>query len=140
MKLSRNFYLWEFTKSQTAQRLGINNTPPKEAVARLEDLCFWVLQPLREMLDTPIIVSSGYRCEALNKAIGGSEASQHMNGMAADIEAVGISNQNLFDAIQRELRFDQLILEYHQPEKPMSGWVHVSYRDDNRMMAFRIGG
>ena len=85
MQLSKHFKLSEFTKSQTAARLGIDNTPPEEVIPKLTFLCSQILEPLREKIDKPIIVTSGYRCAELSKAIGSSENSQHTKGEAVDI-------------------------------------------------------
>ena len=82
--LSPHFCLREFTESATAREHGINNTPPQEAVENLRALCQHTLEPLREALGLPIIVTSGYRCKALNHLlVNHSVKSQHMNGQAA---------------------------------------------------------
>ena len=86
MKLTENFKLTEFTKSSTAQRLGLDNTPSPNIVRALTNLCQQVLQPLRDWYGKPIIVSSGYRSAMLNKAVGGVSNSQHMKGEAADLQ------------------------------------------------------
>lgn len=86
MKLTENFKLTEFTKSSTAQRLGLDNTPSTHIVRALTNLCQQVLQPLRDWYGKPIIVSSGYRSAMLNKAVGGVSNSQHMKGEAADLQ------------------------------------------------------
>jgi hypothetical protein len=127
MQLSANFSLEEMTKSQAALRLRINNTPPPAAVEALRALCVNVLQPARDQFG-PLIVSSGYRCPRLNAVIGGARLSQHMSGEAADIEALKASNLDLARWLEKHLKFDQLILEYHTPGEPSSGWVHVSWR------------
>ncbi len=125
------FTIAELCRSEKADRLGIDNRCKKEHVANMTALVDNVLDPLREAYGKPIVVSSGFRCPALNKAVGGSATSDHMNGMAADI-TVGSPKENrrLFNLIQElGLPFDQLI-----DEKNFS-WVHVSYRgkDKNRM-------
>lgn len=118
------FTIEEMTKSSTATAKGIDNTPSEEGVLRLQKLIEAVLDPLREWYGKPIKVNSGYRCEALNKAIGGAKSSQHMLGEAADI-TVGSKEENekLFDYIKDNLEFDQLINESD------FSWVHVSYRE-----------
>ena len=131
MKLSKHFTLYEFTKSQSALRLGIDNTPPPVAVDNLTQLVVNVLQPLREHYGVPLRISSGYRSPALNKAIGGARNSDHMTGCAADIEVVGIPNPTLAAYIRDTLPFTQLILEFYTPGIPNSGWVHVSYDRTN---------
>lgn len=118
------FTIEEMTKSSTAKANGIDNTPSEEGVLKLQKLIEAVLDPLREWYGKPITVNSGYRCEALNKAIGGAKSSQHMLGEAADI-TVGSKEENekLFDYIKDNLEFDQLINESD------FSWVHVSYRE-----------
>lgn len=135
MKLSRHFYLEEFTKSQAAARLGINNTPSPQVVENLRLLCENVLEPVRTSWRKPVVISSGYRSPSVNSAIGGSKTSQHCFGMAADFEIMGVDNCDLTRWIQQNLRYDQLILEFHNhQEGPNSGWVHVSYNaGKNRM-------
>lgn len=129
MQLSPNFSLAEFTKSQTAARLGIRNTPSPTAVEAMRRLCTDLLEPLRDRVGGPIVVTSGYRSAALNRAIGGSATSQHSKGEAVDIERPGMSNFDLARAIEASgLAFDQLILEAYVPGKLESGWVHVSFR------------
>ena len=85
MKLSEHFDLDEFTRSATADRLHIDNTIPEELIPNLKNLCVQVLEPLREHFGTPVVISSGYRCPALNQAVGGVPNSQHLTGEAADI-------------------------------------------------------
>lgn len=118
------FSIKEMTKSNTATAEGIDNTPDQTITNNLIKLIEAVLDPLREWYGKPIIVNSGYRCEALNKAIGGAKSSQHMLGEAADI-TVGSKEENekLFDYIKDNLEFDQLINESD------FSWVHVSYRE-----------
>jgi hypothetical protein len=136
MKISPNFDLSEFTKSDYAIRNSISNTPADDIIKKLEILCVYVLESVREKFGKPVKVNSGYRGSALNKAIGGSESSQHCKGEAADIEIIGMDNRQLAKWIMFYLDFDQLILEfYDEKEKdPNSGWVHVSYvsKDKNR--------
>jgi hypothetical protein len=128
MQLSKNFYLSEFTKSELATRKGLDNTPDAFITRRLKDLCEKVLQPLRDKLNQPIIVNSGYRSPAVNKLVGGSDKSQHCLGQAADIEVPGMSNKALAEFIKLHLPYDQLILEFWDGLSPNSGWVHVSYK------------
>ena len=134
MRLSDNFSLHEFTRSQTATRHSIDNTPSDEVIENLKSLCMGVLQPVRDYFMKPMIISSGFRCEELNTKIGGSKTSQHVFGQAADIEVLEIGNLELSDWIHTNLSYDQLILEFHNPDKdPHSGWVHVSFnRSNNR--------
>ena len=128
MKLSQNFSLNEFTKSQTATRHSIDNTPSMTIILNLTSLCESVLQPVRNHFMKPMVISSGFRCKELNTKIGGSKTSQHVLGQAADIEVLGVSNLELSDWIHTNLEYDQLILEfYNEKEGPHSGWVHVSF-------------
>ena len=91
MKLSDNFSLHEFTRSQTATRHSIDNTPSEEVIGNLQSLCLGVLQPVRTNFQKPMIISSGFRCKELNTKIGGSSTSQHVFGQAADIEVLELS-------------------------------------------------
>lgn len=133
MRLSKNFTLQEFTKSQTATRLGLDNNPSEEHLENAKVLFAEVVQPVRDQFGVTVI-NSGYRGPELNKAVGGSSRSQHCHGQAADIEVTGVSNVELAEWIRDNLKFDQLILEFHTVGIPDSGWIHVSYKnpDDNR--------
>ena len=126
MKLSKHFSLTEFTKSQTAERKGIDNTPTQDHIERMKILCVSVLEPIRTEFDKPIMINSGYRSPDLCEAIGSKPTSQHAKGEAADIEIPGVDNAELAKYIQDNLNFDQLILECYTGD-PSSGWVHVSY-------------
>ena len=119
------FFSWaELTRSNTARRLGLDNTPTPEAQANLRALVADVLDPLREKLGRPIRVSSGYRAPAVNRAIDGAARSQHMRGEAVDIEVDGMSAQELAAFILRSgLPVDQVI--WYDPER--GGHVHLSY-------------
>ena len=127
MRLSENFSLWELTKSQTAERKGISNVPGEEEIKNLTALCKNVLQAVRSYYGVPIKPSSGYRCLALNNAIGSRPTSQHITGQAVDFEVPGVDNQVVARWIKDNLTYDQLILEYYKEGQPNSGWVHVSY-------------
>jgi len=131
MKLSNNFSLNELTKSQTAERKGIDNTPSTEHQENLKLLCTSILQPIRDHFSRVVSVSSGYRSEALCLAIGSKTTSQHAKGEAADFEIFGLSNKELADWINENLDYDQLILEYWKESDPNSGWVHCSYSEGN---------
>lgn len=128
MILSKNFSLNEFTKSQTALRLGIDNIPNEKQIIALTSLCDNVIQPVRDHFGITTI-NSGFRGQILNRRIGGSNRSQHCHGEAGDLEVPGITNYELAAWIRDNLDFDQLILEYYIPGIPDSGWVHVSYRN-----------
>ena len=133
MKLSANFSVSELTRSQTATRKGIDNSPNEEQLESLKDLCENVLQPIREHFGMPVRISSGLRVPELNAAIGGSTTSDHCKGMAADIEIPGVDNKELAEWIGANLEFRQVILEFYTAGDPDSGWVHVSYnKDDNK--------
>ena len=131
MKLSKNLSLAEVTKSNTASRLGIDNTPDDWTIENLRAIAGDVFQPLRDAFGTPIYVSSGYRSEELNRAIGGSVRSQHVQGRALDLDAdvFGVcTNAEIFRFILNNLTFDQLIWEFGDSDNP--DWVHVSYVRD----------
>ena len=131
MKLSENFSLSELTKSQTAERKGIDNTPSPTHQENLKSLCEMVLQPVRDHFSRVVTISSGYRSPELCNAIGSKSTSQHAKGEAADFEIFGVSNKELADYIHENLDYDQLILEYWKKEDPNSGWVHCSYTNGN---------
>lgn len=129
----------EFTKSQTAERKGINNTPQGVHLEAAKALFENVVQKVRDHFGTTTI-NSGYRCPTLNTAVGGSKTSQHCHGEAADIEVPGVANSDLADWIVANTDFDQVILEFYTPGIPDSGWVHVSYKADgsNRGKALTV--
>ena len=129
MRLSENFTMAEFTKSQTAERKGIDNTPEGEHLDAAKALFENVVQPVREFFG-PTVINSGYRSPELNEAVGGSSKSQHCKGQAADIEIPGTPNADIAEWIVENLDFDQVILEFYTPGIPDSGWVHVSYKAD----------
>ena len=132
MKLTENFSLNELTKSQTAERKGIDNTPSAEHQENLKSLCEMILQPIRDHFGQVVSVSSGYRSPELCVAIGSSTQSQHAKGQASDFEIFGVSNKELADWIDENLDYDQLILEYWKGEdEPNSGWVHCSFSAGN---------
>lgn len=119
MKLSENFDLSEFLKSDTASRLNINNTPTPEAIVNLTKLVNRVLQPLRDGYGQAMHINSGYRCPQLNKAVGGVPTSQHAKGEAADIR-VNDPRKLLSKLLELKLDFDQAIL--------YPTFLHISYR------------
>ena len=127
MSLTKNFSLIELTKSQTATRKGIDNTPSTEHQDNLKSLCEMILQPIRDHFECVVSISSGYRSPELCTAIGSKITSQHASGCAADFEIFGVSNKVLADYIDENLDYDQLILEYWNESDPNSGWVHCSY-------------
>lgn len=142
--MTQNFKLAEFTRSATAARLGIDNTPSTTVVENLHHLCTAVLQPLRDHLGVPITITSGYRAPALNRAVGGSSTSQHMTGEAADLRLPRVAGTNRADLtaarrwmtfIVAHLPFDQLILEH---DASGSYWLHVSSRRDEARNRHRV--
>lgn len=138
-QITENFKLFEFILSYTQKKLKISNEPSEEIIKNLKLLCENVLQPLRNLVNKPIRILSGYRCKELNDAVGGSKNSQHMFGKAADICIEGISNQEIFAIIKKDFVFDQLILEKVREGVPGSGWIHVSYNaEKNDNQAFEI--
>ena len=141
MQLSGHFSLSELTKSQTADRKGIDNKPTLEHIENLTELCTQILEPTRRNFGKPMIITSGYRSEDLCVAIGSKTTSQHAKGQAADFEMIGLDNKSLAKYIKNNLVFDQLILEFYTPNDPSSGWVHCSYnKDENRKEALLYDG
>ena len=146
MKISPNLNLAEITRSDTAKRHGIDNTPTAEHLENFKLLAEKVFEPIREHFKTPIFISSGYRSKALNDFIKGSASSQHCKGQAIDIDMDGsngeVTNRMVFDFIKNKLDFDQLIWEFGTDFNP--DWVHVSYvKGKNRkqkLKAVRSGG
>ena len=129
MILSKNFTLQEFTKSVTAIRNDIDNSPNAEHIRNIQLLVKFVLQPLREGLNKPIRITSGYRSESLNKLIKGSKRSQHCKGQAADLQfrVDGVmDNKVIWDkVIELGLPFDQMINEFE------FSWIHISYNHEH---------
>ena len=140
MYLSANFTLSELTKSSTAQRMGLDNTPDELAIGNLQALAENILQPCRNHFGIPFAPSSGYRSIELCRAIGSSAKSQHAKGEAVDFEIPSISNMELAKYIRDNLIFDQLILEYYNHTQPDSGWVHCSYSSTNRFEVLTFDG
>ena len=133
MQLSEHFELAEFTRSSTAKRAGIDNSPTETHKNNLKLLCEKVLEPIRTHFARPILISSGYRSAALNAITkGASSTSQHCSGEATDIDMDGteISNSEVFHYIKDNLEFDQLIWEFGTDKNP--DWVHVSYESNGR--------
>ena len=134
-KISKHISYEEATYSSTANRLGIDNTPGREALKNMKLVAEAVFEPLREHFGSPIGVTSFYRCEALNRALKGSLRSSHIKGEAIDIDADiygSLSNKDIFEYIADNLEFDQLIWEFGTDDNP--AWVHVSYSKDNNRM------
>lgn len=127
-RLTKNFSLHEFTRSQTATRLGIDNSLPEHMMLDIQRLASW-LQALRDAIsahyevEAPISISSGYRCTKLNNKVGGSKNSFHSKALAVDIECSILTTEELFQFIRSCMRFGQVIQEF-------DGWVHVSLNMD----------
>ena len=134
--MGKYFSIAELTKSDTARKKKISNHPTEQIESNLNQLIDNILDPLREAYKQPIIVSSGYRCPELNKAVKGAKSSQHVLGQAADIHTKSNSkesNKEIFDLIkQLKLQYDQLINEYNY------SWIHVSYSPRNRRQILNI--
>jgi hypothetical protein len=131
VNISKHISYKEATRSATALRLGIENTPNEYELQNMEIIAKKVFEPLREAVDAPIKINSFFRSEKLNKAIGGSGKSQHCQGRAIDIDDVygSVSNAYMFYYIKDNLDFDQLIWEFGSDANP--DWVHVSYVDED---------
>lgn len=134
----KHFKLEEFTRSATAEKFNIDNTPNDYVIYNLDKLVVNVLDPLREAFGSPIKVTSGYRSYLLNKMVGGVKNSQHMSGKAADIVPIGKSFDEFIKFVEewiKDKEFDQCILE----SKGKSRWIHISYNEGhNRKKIFSI--
>lgn len=134
----RYFTLEEMVRSETAEKLSIDNTPGEWETKNLDKLVTNILDPLREAWGTPIGVNSGYRCYTLNQLVGGAKKSQHLSGKAADIRPIGRS----FDEFKKFLvewlkdkEFDQCIIEMSKTSR----WIHISYDETrNRRRIFSM--
>lgn len=140
MKISEHITLAEATKSQTATRLDISNEPDETQLKNMVFLAETIFEPLRELKNVPIAITSFFRSEELNSAIGGSSSSQHCKGEAMDIDADVFgtwTNGEIFNYIKDNLEYDQLIWEFGDDENP--NWVHVSVKMDgsNRCMVLK---
>lgn len=130
-QLSKNFSLSEFTKSETAIRKGLDNTPTLQVIENLQKLVDNVIQPIRDHYGKSVKINSGYRAPEVNASVGGSKTSDHCKGQAADIEITGVANGDLAQYIVDNYKFTQVILEFYTQGIPDSGWVHVSYDPAN---------
>ncbi|MGN1229793.1 MAG: D-Ala-D-Ala carboxypeptidase family metallohydrolase [Prevotella sp.] len=139
MQLTEHFCLEEFTRSSTAKARGINNSLNPSAksdlsvIRNIKNLCTHVLEPLRNHISQPLVISSGYRSPRLNAAVGGAANSQHLTGQAADLRIPSVAEARQWMRwIMDNTTFDQLILEHN---KSGSHWIHVSCKpnpEDNR--------
>lgn len=138
MQLTTHFTLAELTASQSAARLGIDNTPSDEVVLNLTDVARH-LEEIRAYFCRPVIVSSGFRCEMLNRAIGGSLTSAHRYGLAADFTVQGVSNIEVCEFVRDHMPdVDQIIYEFGP-----SGWVHIGLAAKPRreaLTAIKVSG
>lgn len=129
-----NFTIMELVKSNIAKINKIDNTPDATSLKCMHDLIIYCLQPIRDKLGKPMIITSGYRCQTLNKKVGGVSNSQHTKGQAVDFYVKGISMQQVIDFIKKSgVEFDQLINEYNK-------WVHISFvKGKNRRQVLKYG-
>jgi zinc D-Ala-D-Ala carboxypeptidase len=132
MQISKHLSLAEVSRSETAKRKGINNTPSGEHLENFKKLAENIFEPIREHFGIPIHISSGYRSKELNAAVGGSSSSQHCQGEAIDIDMqdTSITNAEIFNFIKDNLNFDQLLWEFGNDTNP--DWVHVSYESTGK--------
>lgn len=145
MRLSPNFTYAECTTSAKAKENRIDNTPNAESLSNMVYLCNNILEPLRAYFGKPVKVNSMYRSIATNRLIGGSRTSQHCLGEAVDCEIDGIPNKTIADWVSEHLKFDQIILEFYNPQEGAnSGWVHISLKRNGtnrkaKMVAMKDG-
>jgi len=132
MKLSKNFTLRELTESNTATRLGIDNSPDAQQISNLAELCENVLQPIRDRIGKPIRVTSGFRNIETNRAIGGSSTSDHCHGCACDVKLI-VDGENMSEIIYHtlialDIPFKQMIWEFGDENLEGSPqWVHIAF-------------
>lgn len=135
INISKHVSFLEATNSQTAKRLGINNTPSEAIIETMKLTAEKVFEPLREKVGA-IRISSFYRCPDLNRAIGGSKSSQHCKGEAIDMSGIKVTNAKLFEEALKLDEFDQLIWEFGDEVEP--DWIHISYsKTHNRKQVLR---
>lgn len=128
IQLTHHFRLSEFTKSATAENHGVDNTPNVEQVSNLRNLCFHLLEPIREFIGEPVYISSGYRSKRVNYLVGGDDGSQHTKGQAADIYIQKGDLRSIYDHVVEHLNFDQMIL--------YPTFIHISFvKHNNRREA-----
>lgn len=123
MKLSPNFTLEELTRSTTAKKYRIDNTPTNKDVENLSKLCVFILQPIRDRYGKPLHISSGFRCKKLNQKVGGVTNSQHQYGEAADIDNGDKANAEIWDIIVHLIKSN--VIDVGQLIKERS-WIHIS--------------
>ena len=134
--ITEHFTVEEFERSSTADRLGIDNRVPEALIPNLRALCVELLEPLRAFAGKPIVISSGYRCPALNRAVGGAPGSQHLSGEAADLHLPSLAEgREWFRWLMDNTTFDQLIWEHNRQG---TCWIHVSCKADPRQNRNRV--
>ncbi|MBQ8848487.1 MAG: hypothetical protein IJ003_06035 [Candidatus Gastranaerophilales bacterium] len=123
--MNLNFKISEFIHSDIAIKNNLNNFPDINSLDNILNLIFYLMQPLRNLLKKPIIITSGYRCKKLNSLVGGKIISQHLNGYACDFVVYGMKPNEIINVIKNSaLEFDQLINEFNR-------WIHISYVKNN---------
>lgn len=129
-----NFTIMELVKSNIAKKNKIDNTPDSQSLKYMLELIKYCLQPIRDKLGKPMIITSGYRCKELNKKVGGVSTSQHCKGQAVDFYVKDMTIQQVVDFIKKSgVEFDQLINEYNK-------WVHISFvKGRNRKQVLKYG-
>ena len=129
-----NFTIMELVKSNIAKINKIDNTPDSQSLKYMLELIKYCLQPIRDKLGKPMIITSGYRCKELNKKVGGVSTSQHCKGQAVDFYVKDMTIQQIVDFIKKSgVEFDQLINEYNK-------WVHISFvKGKNRKQVLKYG-
>lgn len=134
--MNLNFTISELVYSQKAIQNNINNMPDLNSLDNMLNLIIHCLQPIRDKLKRPMIITSGYRCGRLNNLVGGKSTSQHLIGQAADFQVVGMSVQDVINFIRiNNFDFDQLIAEYNKNKS----WIHISYdKNKNRKQILKI--
>lgn len=135
-----NFTYEELCRSAVAERRGLDNSPDEAVCRRIAYLARNVLQPVRDRFEQPVVVTSGYRSPAVNRAVGGSSTSHHMTGAAADIRVTGVKLKSVFSYIAKQLPFTELIAE----NLGGSAWVHVALVEgrgaEKAIKYMRVGG
>jgi len=144
MRLTENFTTQEVTRSDTAQRLKIDNCLSIEILDNAYCFAKAVLQPLREKIGLPFLISSWYRSKALNEAVGGTHNSAHLKAQAVDFVIGGLSARQTYEIVLETLKtlhipFDQLIFESFTKDGQTTEWVHLSWeREGNRFENFEL--
>lgn len=128
-----NFSISELIQSETAILHNINNMPDIDSLDNMLELIYYVLQPIRDRLKKPMIITSGYRCKRVNELLNGSKTSQHLKGQAADFIVPGMAVDEVIQFIRNSyIEYDQLINEYDK-------WIHISFdKGNNRQQYFKI--